>query len=96
MALLEFCAEAFIKWCVVSAIVGGAYAVVMARHKRRRADVVRRPVYPPPVPHPPLKQADLDATWLICWPSAVGDADDVNRRFTSLISSTWHWPEDAL
>lgn len=95
MTTVDLLARIAEVWLVISVAVGGAYAVAMARRNQRRADVVRRPSYPPPVPHAPVKRVEIDAAWLDRWPSAVDDADLLNAEFTSLISTTWQWPNTA-
>lgn len=79
MTLLETLARIAVGWLVLSVIVCGAYAVVMARHNRRRPDVVRRPSYPPPVPAPVTQ---TDEAWLSVWPTDVqrADIDQLEQR----------------
>lgn len=94
MRLVEFCARIFVDWSVLACIVAGAYAVAMCRLKRRREQSFTDwTLDQPPVP----TQADIDATWLSAWPSAVDDDALCDAEFVSLISTTWEWPdrEDA-
>jgi hypothetical protein len=82
-------------WIILAVLGGASWAAIAAGLKRRRAEIVRRPSYPPPVPHPPVKQAEIDQCWLTAWPTGVEDVDRFDREFALMISAEWHWPEDA-
>jgi cell division protein FtsN len=83
MTTVDLFARIAIGWLTLSAIVGGAYMLAMARHKARatrRAEHVNWIAVLPPVPawdmkRPPITQREIDETWLDAWPTEVQPAD---------------------
>jgi hypothetical protein len=91
MELLDYCAHVAVVWLVASTIAAGAWSIAVTRYKRRaqaNAEYVNWIPFLPPVP----TQADIDATWLSAWPSAVDDDELMHREFESIVSAEWHWP----
>jgi len=87
--VLHFAARLFVDWCVISCIVGLAYAVAMSRFKSRRAaSGTRRAVYPPPVPAPvtpPFSQALPSAEWFDGMPVEILSDEAVHSLFDRLV-----------
>jgi len=64
MTLFGFIEATFASWLILACLGGSAWALVASTAKRRNgAVIVRRPIYPPPVPAPATPAATTQPFW---------------------------------